>query len=159
MPKAPTLAPRVTTAAGLAHTHLTYTALVARSATFTIERELTGGRSHGRCVALTGHHSHAARCTRWVTVATFTHHDRVGSIRLALTSLAPARKLIPGTYRIESALRDVTGKRHAFTATLRITAAKVTRALGAMLAEIAGRQQGAVTAQALGAVVQHQLAV
>jgi HYDIN/CFA65/VesB family protein len=159
VPQAPRLAPGVTTTAGLAHTYLTYTALVAKSATFTVERELTGGRSHGRCVALTGHHSHAARCTRWVTVATFTHHDSVGSIRLALTSLAPARKLTPGTYRIESVLLDVTGKRHAFTATLRVTAAKVTRVLGAMLAEIAGRQQGAVTAEALGAVVQHQLTV
>ncbi len=159
VPRAPRVAPGVTTTAGLAHTYLTYTALVAGAATFTIERELTGRRSHGRCAALTGHDSHDARCTRWVTVASFTHHDSVGSVRLALTTLAPARKLTPGTYRIQSVLLDAAGRRHAFTATLRVTAANVTRALGPMLAEIAGRQQRVVAAQPLGAVVQHQLAV
>ena len=80
-------------------------------------------------MALTGHASHAARCTRWVTVAIFSHRDRMGVNRVRLTSMVAARRLTPGTYRIESVLLDATGKRHAFTATLRVTAPKVTRAL------------------------------
>jgi hypothetical protein len=124
VPKAPTLAPRVTTTAGLRHTVITYGALVARTSTFAIQRELSGRRSHARCVALTARNRHAERCARWVTVAVFTHHDRVGVNRVVLTSMVAARKLTPGTYRVQSALLDTGGARHVFAVTLRILAPK-----------------------------------
>jgi iron transport multicopper oxidase len=121
-PKAPKVSPRVTTTVGLRHTFITYTALVARKATFAIERQVAGRRSHGRCQAATSHNRHAARCTRWVTIATFTHRDRVGANRVPLTMIAPAHRLTPGTYRVQSVLLDARGARHVFVTTLRVTA-------------------------------------
>ena len=61
---------------------------------------------------------------RWVTVATFSHHDSVGANRVRLTSVVAARRLTPGTYRLQSVLWDARGARYAFTATLRITLPK-----------------------------------
>jgi hypothetical protein len=57
-------------------------------------------------------------------VATYIHHDSVGANRVRLTSLVPARRLTPGTYRLQSVLLDVDGGRHVFTTTLRIMAPK-----------------------------------
>lgn len=124
VPRAPTLAPRVTTTAGLRRTFISYEALVARSSTFTIERGVAGRHRHVRCVAVTAGNRDAARCMRWVRVAVFTHHDRVGANRIALSSMAAARRLTPGTYRVQSVLLDTTGKRHVFVATLHILAPK-----------------------------------
>lgn len=124
VPKAPTLEPRVTTPAGLRHTFIAYRALVAGTSAFTIEREVSGRHRHARCVAVTARNRHAARCARWVKVATFTHHDRVGATRIALSSMAAARTLTPGTYRVHSVLRDTSGARHVFVATLHILAPK-----------------------------------
>jgi hypothetical protein len=123
-PRPPTLAHRVTTTNALGHTFITYTALVARTSTFTLQRQVAGARSHGRCVALSAHNRHAARCLRWVTVATFSHRDSVGANRVRLTSMVAARRLTPGTYRLQSVLWDARGARYAFTATLRITLPK-----------------------------------
>jgi hypothetical protein len=124
VPKAPRLAPRVTTIVGLRHTMISYTALLAHTSTFTIQREVAGRRSHARCAALTARNWHAARCERWVTVGSFTHHDRAGANRVALTSIAAARELTPGIYRVRSVLLDTRGARHVFVATLRILAPK-----------------------------------
>lgn len=123
-PRAPVLAPRVTTTIGLAHTFITYTAVVAKTSTFTIQRRVAGRRSRGRCVAADDHNRHAARCTRWVTVARHTHRDRVGANRISLASVAAPRLLKPGNYRVESVLLDARGVRHVFVATLRILASK-----------------------------------
>jgi hypothetical protein len=122
--KAPVLTPRVTTMVGLRHTIITYSALVARTSTFTIQRQVSGRRSGGRCVAATARNQRATSCTRWVTVATYAHHDRVGTNRLALTSIAAAGKLTSGTYRLQSVLLDAHGARHVFTTPLRIMASK-----------------------------------
>jgi hypothetical protein len=124
VPKAPRLAPRVTTIVALRHTMISYTALLAHTSTFTIQREVAGRRSHARCAALTARNRHAARCERWVTVGSFTHHDRAGANRVALTSIAAARELTPGIYRVRSVLLDTRGARHVFVATLRILAPK-----------------------------------
>jgi iron transport multicopper oxidase len=123
-PKAPKLAPATTTTANLGRMLLTYSALVAKDATFTIQRDVTGRRSHGRCVTVTARNRRAAHCPRWITVATFIHHDSVGANRVRLTSLVPARRLTPGTYRLQSVLLDADGGRHVFTTTLRIMAPK-----------------------------------
>ena len=112
------------TAARLGRTTITYTAVVANTSWFTIRREVAGRRSHRGCVAATIRNRHALACQRWVTKATFTHHDRVGSIRLRLTAMVAARRLTPGTYRLQSVLWDARGTRHVFTATLRITTAR-----------------------------------
>ncbi|MFZ1997356.1 MAG: choice-of-anchor D domain-containing protein, partial [Solirubrobacteraceae bacterium] len=122
-PRAPTVA-RVTTTNALGRAFITYTALVARTSTFTVQRQVAGARSHGRCVAPSPGHRHAARCLRWVTVATFSHHDRVGANHLRLTAMVAARRLTPGTYRLQSVLWDARGARYGFTATLRITRPK-----------------------------------
>lgn len=124
VPKAPTLTPRVTTTAGLRHTFISYRALVARASTFTIERAVIGRHRHARCVAVTAGNRHAARCRRWVAVATFTHHDRVGVNRVALAAMAAAGRLTPGTYRVRSVLLDTSRGRHVFVVTLRILAPK-----------------------------------
>ena len=166
-PTAPKLTSQVTTTTGLGHTFITYTALVAGTSTFAIQRQAGGRRSHGRCVAVTSRNRRASSCVRWVTVARFTHHDRLGSNRLRLTSMVAPRKLTPGTYRVQSVLRDAHGGRHTFAETLRITAPKSSAAVrrgparssGAMLAEIAGGQQRAVAAQPLGAVVHDEFAM
>lgn len=61
---------------------------------------------------------------RWVTVAVFTHRDRVGANRVTLAAMAQARKLTPGTYRLRSVLVDTSGARHVFVAAPRILAPK-----------------------------------
>lgn len=119
-PRAPVIAPRIATSATLAHTLVTYTALVAATSRFTVQRQTPGRRRHGGCVAVTARNRRTAHCLRWVTVARFTHRDRIGATTLRLTSMVAARRLTPGTYRVQSVLFDARGARHVFSVTLRV---------------------------------------
>jgi hypothetical protein len=120
VPKAPRLAPARVTPRTVGHTYITYTALVAHVTTFTVRRQVTGRRAGAACRALTARNRHARPCMRLVTVAVFSHRDRVGTMRLHLTSLVAARELTPGTYGVQSVLYDASGVRHVFTAVLRV---------------------------------------
>jgi hypothetical protein len=55
-----------------------------------------------------------------VVVATFAHRDRVGANRLRLGAYVPLRKLLPGSYRLQSILLDSAGARHTFYTQLRV---------------------------------------
>jgi hypothetical protein len=119
-PRAPRLAPNPVTTAAVGRATITYTALVAATSRFTIQRELSGRRSGRRCVAPTTRNRGARSCTRLVTVAVSGHRDRVGATRLPLSALIAIRKLTPGTYRVQSVLDDARGVRHVFVAVLRV---------------------------------------
>jgi hypothetical protein len=123
-PKAPKLVPAVTTTAKLSRASITYTALVVATSRFTLQREVTGRRGSRGCVPVTARNQHARRCTRFVTIATFKHLDRVGANRLRVTKMVPASRLRPGTYRLRSVLYDIRGVAHVFIVDLRIKPAR-----------------------------------
>ena len=130
VPAAPKLLPAIVTTTQLSSIYISYAATAVANAKFTLQRE-TGGRlkrvTRGRkvtrtCIPATGHVTRSERCTRYTTVATFIHRDRVGNTRIRVTSDVSWRKLVPGTYRLSSMLVDTAGVKHTFYATLRITA-------------------------------------
>ncbi len=72
------------------------------------------------CVHATGRVPRAERCTRYITIGTFSHRDRVGKTRIRVTAGVSWRKLVPGIYRLSSVLLDTAGAKHTFHATLRV---------------------------------------
>ncbi len=128
VPAAPKLLPAIVTTTQVSSIYISYAATAVANAKFTLQR-VTGGRlarvTHGRkltrsCVPATGSVPRSERCTRYVTVATFSHRDRVGKTKIRVTANVSWRKLVPGIYRLSSVLFDTAGARHTFYATLRI---------------------------------------
>ena len=131
LPSAPKFAPSRTTTTKLAGVHLAYTAGFAGISRFVLQRTTTGRGSAHDCVAVTRRNRAARSCTRYVTIATFSHRDRVGANTLRLASYVAARKLGAGTYRLESVLLDSSGAKHSFSTTLRVTTPASAPPLGA----------------------------
>jgi hypothetical protein len=119
-PRAPTVSPSVLRSAALPQAYISYTALLKRTSHFTLARAVEGRHSAGRCVATTTRNKHLSRCVRWVTVAKFTHTDRVGLNRLRLIALVSPTRLTPATYRLGSVLDASNGDPHAFITQLTI---------------------------------------
>lgn len=133
VPAAPKLLPAIVTTAQLSSIYISYVATAVADARFTLQRE-TGGRlttvTHGRtiargCVPTTRDVPRAQRCTRYVTVAAFSHHDRIGNNHIQMTGAISSRGLVPGIYRLTSVLLDTAGIPHSFSAILRITPAPI----------------------------------
>ncbi len=120
---APKIVPNVATTAKVGSTYFTYTAAVAGTTHFTIERETVGRRSARRCVPTTARNRRAHACTYYVNVATFTHRDQIGTNRVRFAGLVSAKKLVPGTYRLQSVLTDAAGVKHTFYTVFRVTLA------------------------------------
>jgi outer membrane protein assembly factor BamB len=128
VPAAPRFLPAIVTTLRLSSLYIGYSAAVAATGRFTLQRE-TGGRLqtvvHGRrvtrsCLAATGRVPRAQRCTRYLTVVAFRHRDRVGGNRIHVTSAVSVNKLLPGTYRLTSVLVDTDHVKHTFRATLHV---------------------------------------
>ena len=149
LPAAPRLLPGVASTAHLGSIYLTYTPKLAGVSRFVLQRAVAGRRGAHGCVAATGRNRSLPTCTRFITVATFTHRDRAGATRLRLGAVVALRKLVPGRYRLQSTLLDSAGAKHTFHAPLRIilpprrhaprtsAAAPITRLAG-WLRELAG---------------------
>jgi hypothetical protein len=125
---APKLLPARASATAVRGVYINYTANAAATTKFTLQHETGGRLQHHRCVAPTERNHKARACTRFVTVAAFTHHDRVGANRVRLTAHVPAVKLVPGTYRLRAVMTDAAGRRHTFYAVLRVVGRRHTPA-------------------------------
>ena len=120
---APTIIPGLTSVLSVGSVDISYVVTSAGVTRFALQRATVGRRNGRLCGPTTARNRHNRRCTYFVTVATFSHLDLVGSARLRLVSMVPARKLVPGKYRIRTAIADSAGVEHTFYTKLRITAA------------------------------------
>jgi hypothetical protein len=123
LPLAPRLLPGVASTAHLAGIYLEYTAKLAGVSRFVLQRAVVGRRGAHGCVATTARNRSRPTCTRFVTVASFTHRGPAGANRLRLGAWVALRKLVPGRYRLQSTLLDSAGGEHTFDTPLRILAA------------------------------------
>jgi Concanavalin A-like lectin/glucanases superfamily len=86
-------------------TTISYRDTEAATATLTVALAQSGVRRGGRCVKRTARtKAHARRCTRWVKVTGFKHHDVAGSNRFQVKNLV-GRKSAVGRYRLEATPR------------------------------------------------------
>jgi hypothetical protein len=120
LPVAPKLLPSVATTTHLGKVYITYTAKLAGVSRFVVQRAVVGRRGAHGCVATTARTRSLPTCTRFVTVASFTHRGHAGLNRLRLGAFVALRKLVPGRYRLQSILLDSAGGKHTFDVPLRI---------------------------------------
>lgn len=120
LPTAPTLRPGVVSTAHLGSIYITYTAKRAGVSRFVLLRAVVGRRGAHGCVATTARNRSRPKCTRFVSVKSFTHRDHAGANRLRLGAFVALHKLIPGRYRLQSVLLDSAGGKHTFDTPLRI---------------------------------------
>jgi HYDIN/CFA65/VesB family protein len=125
---APKIRPATASTNALRNVYITYAANAAGTSHFWLARSLGGRLQWRKCVPASRRNRGAHRCTRFVRVAAFTHHDRVGSVRMRLTDRVRAQQLPPGTYRLRAVLTDSSGRRHTFYAALRIVGRRNTPA-------------------------------
>jgi hypothetical protein len=118
-PSVPKVIPNLVTTATIRGAYITYTATMARTARFTLQREIVVRRGARGCPPGTAP-SRGQRCIRFVSVATFVHVDRVGVNRVRLSPRVPGLRLVPGTYRLRSVLVDTAGAKHTFYSLFRV---------------------------------------
>ena len=104
---------------GVVGTEVTYTASVAGTTTFTVLARRRGIRSStGRCVAPRGRRGR--RCTRHVSVGTFTRTDVAGFNTFVFTGRVGGRRLPAGSYRLRAVSRANGRTSAAVTVSFRI---------------------------------------
>ncbi len=79
---------------------VSYSLSEGASVTFRVERPLVGRRVGGRCVRPRRSNRGARRCTRFVTLGSFTHKGQPGPNTFRFTGRLRGRKLAPGPYRL-----------------------------------------------------------
>ncbi len=91
---------------------LAYKESQAAKTTFTVLRPKRGYRAGGKCRASRPRHAKGRpkRCTRYVTVGTFTHSDTGGAVHLHFTGRAAGHALAPGSYRLRARARNGAGQ-------------------------------------------------
>jgi hypothetical protein len=119
-PGPPRFIPAVAATTNLGGIDINYTARYAGVRRFVLSRATSGRRGAHGCVAATARNRSLPACTRYVVVARFIHHDKAGANKLRLTAYVPARKLVPGTYRLQSSLPAPAGDGRTVSASLRI---------------------------------------
>jgi hypothetical protein len=123
LPKAfvPAVVPSVASVTTIRRSYITYTAMAPGSTThFTLQRATGGRRSAHGCVRATARNRRDARCTRMVNISTFTHRDRAGTNRIRIAGQVPARKLVPGKYRLRAIITDAAGVKHTVYSWFRV---------------------------------------
>ena len=105
----PKLTPSVLTLATIGKATFSYVAAAAGTTKFTLQRQVTGRRAGGRCVATTARNRNHAHCVRYVDVVSFVRTDHVGVNSVHLSTFINIRKLVPGTYRVKAAPEDTQG--------------------------------------------------
>jgi len=83
-------------------TTISYADSETATTTFTVTQARRGVKSGGRCVAPPAHHktTRLARCTRIVTIGSFTHADLQGANSFHFTGRVGGRALTPGSYTL-----------------------------------------------------------
>ncbi|MFL5886359.1 MAG: lactonase family protein [Thermoleophilaceae bacterium] len=105
-------------------TKITYLDSQAATTTLFVQRVRHGVRKGRSCVKPLRGHSRAARrkrrCTRYVAMGAFAHHDRAGANRVRFSGRLKKRKLAPGRYRLTAVPRFIgrLGTRAATTFTV-----------------------------------------
>jgi hypothetical protein len=95
-------------------TIVSYTDSQAASTTFTVKHGLAGVISHGKCVAAPRHGRRGAkRCTRYMTLGSFSHADVHGANRFRFMGRLNGLELKPGKYLMTAVPRSRTGRRGA----------------------------------------------
>lgn len=94
---------------------ISYTDTVAATTTFKILRSAPGVRSGRRCVApprRVAKGRRLKRCTRTLTLATFSHVDKAGPNKLRFSGRVHGKKLAPGSYTLSAtpALNRLVGR-------------------------------------------------
>jgi hypothetical protein len=88
---------------------ITYKDTEAATTTFTVQRPAPGVIQKGTCVKPTRAHPRGRRCTRYLPVGIFRHHDVAGTNRFRFTGRVVGRKLPPGPYRLKAVARGQSG--------------------------------------------------
>jgi uncharacterized repeat protein (TIGR01451 family) len=105
-------------AAGKTGTTVSYRDSQAATTTFTVLAALPGVKHGVSCVKRPKHlRKHARRCTRYLTVGSFTHTDTAGSNQFHFTGRVHGHRLARGTYRLKAVARS--GNRQGNTLTTR----------------------------------------
>jgi hypothetical protein len=78
----------------------------AARVTFAIERRTTGRRVRGRCRAASRRNRKAKRCTRFVSVGSFSRDLQAGQQRVNFSGRVRGKALKPGSYRATARARD-----------------------------------------------------
>jgi len=88
---------------------VSYVGTQPATTTFTVQRP-AAGRVRGRsCVKPTRHNLRHRRCTRWLSVGSFSHADVVGLNRFRFTGRIRGRKLKAGRYRLRAIPHGIAG--------------------------------------------------
>jgi hypothetical protein len=97
---------------------ISYTDSQAATTTFTVLKPQPGVKKGGKCVRPPNAKGKAKgkRCTRYVAVGSFIHHDHAGANHFRFTGRIRGRKLAPGSYGL-SAVARLNG-RHSDAATV-----------------------------------------
>ena len=86
---------------------LSYRDSQAAVATISVQHPIAGTLKHHRCVTLRKRAKPGARrCTRYLTITSFTHADHAGLNRLRFTGRIAEHKLPPGRYRLLAIARS-----------------------------------------------------
>jgi hypothetical protein len=102
-------APRGRAIAGAAGAAIRYQDTEAATTTFTVERPAPGVIQKGQCVKPTRARPSGKRCTRYLSIGSFRHRDRVGVNRFRFTGRVGGRKLGPGPYRLKAVALGTSG--------------------------------------------------
>jgi hypothetical protein len=102
---------------------ISYSNGVAGTTTFTVLAPRSGIKTgRGRCVKR-AHGKHGKRCTRYVSVGSFTHTDVAGFNTFVFTGRVRHHKLRPGKYKLQAISRADGKKSAAVTFSFRISRA------------------------------------
>jgi hypothetical protein len=95
--------------AGAAGAAISYQDTQAATTTLTVERPASGVIQKGKCVKPSRARPSGKPCTRYLSVGSFRHRDRVGVNRLRFTGRVGGRKLDPGPYRLKATALGASG--------------------------------------------------
>jgi streptogramin lyase len=95
---------------------VSYTGTQAATTTFNVQRAVAG-RIHGRsCLKPTRRNRKARRCTRYLSVGSFTHSDNVGANRFRFTGRIHGHQLAPRRYQLRAVPHNAAGAGRAAVA-------------------------------------------
>ena len=102
-------------------TKVSYTLSEAGTATFTVKQALPGRKKKSKCVKPTRKNRKAKKCTRLVTIGSFTRPSTKGRNSFTFTGRIRGKGLKPGSYRLVLVAKDAAGnKSKAQTVTFKV---------------------------------------
>jgi hypothetical protein len=98
-------------AAATPGTIVTYNNTQTSTATFTVDKPVSGVKKGKACVAPPKKKpkKKPKKCTRYLGQGTFTHQDAAGAVRFRFTGRVKGKTLKPGRYRLRGVARTAGG--------------------------------------------------